>query len=246
MLNYFYVDEPPAGVKFLVAGLPDMGNVAGIAVEHLVKTLDMKTFALLRGTWPPYVTHEKGRVVYKRSQFKFYKTPWPSLFVVFSGEYQPHEPHALYDLTESVAEFAKRLAVEKFVTVGAAHRGPVSQGRVFYAATDDEMAVLAEQAGAVALEDSGYITGFNGLLLGVGKELGIAGVCLLGEIDNPEIPQPSASKNVLQVVSRLVGIGNLDTSALDEAAEKIRAQLFFAEEQARLRRQFRGSLPGVV
>lgn len=246
MLNYFYVDEPPVGVKFLVAGLPDMGNVAGIAVEHLIKTLGMHPFAVLRGSWPPYVMHEKSRIVYRRSQFKFYKTPLPSLFTVFSGEYQPHEPQALYELTESVAEFAKRLAVEKLVTVGAAHRGAASQGRVFYAATEEEMAALAEQAGAVALEDSGYVTGFNGLLLGVGKELGMAGVCLLGEIDNPEIPQPSASKNVLRVVAKLVGIEDLDTSTLDEAAEKIRAQLLFAEEQARLRRQFRGSIPGVV
>lgn len=246
MLNYFLTDEPPVGIKFLVAGLPDMGNVAGIAVEHLAKVLSMKPFGLIKGFWPPFVSHEKGKVVYRRSEFKFYKTAGISQFIVFSGDYQPHEPAALYELTETVAGFVKRMAVEIIITLGAAHRGTPSMGRVFYASTDESLAQLAEDAGAVALEDSGYITGFNGLLLGIGKELGLEGLCLLGEIDNPEIPQPLASKNVLKVVSKVVGIQNLDTSALDEAAEKIKAHIMFAEESARLRRQYRGSLPGVV
>lgn len=246
MLKYFFSDEPPAGAKYLVAGLPDMGNVAGIAVEHLVKVLGMKVFALVRASWPPYVMHEKGRVIYRRSEFMFYRHVNLGGFVVFSGDYQPHEAGELYELTETVAEIAKRMAVERVVTLGAAHRGGASLGRVLYASTNEELAKLAEKAGAVSLEDSGYITGFNGLLLGVAKELGLEGLCLLGEIDNPEIPQPKASKNVLNVLSKILGIENLDTSALDEAAERIRAQIMFAEEATRLRRQFRSSLPGVV
>lgn len=240
------VDEPPVGAKFLVAGLPDMGNVAGIAVEHLIKVLRMRSFAVIRGSWPPYVTHDKGKILYKRSDFKFYKPVETRGFIVFSGDYQPHESAGLYELTETVAGFAKRLAIEKIITLGAAHRGPASMGRVFYASTSDEMAKLAEEAGAVALEDSGYITGFNGLLLGVGTEVGLEGLCLLGEIDNPEIPQPLTSKNVLKVVSKIVGVADIDFSALDEAAEKIRTQILLAEEGARLRRQFRGSMPGVI
>jgi proteasome assembly chaperone (PAC2) family protein len=58
--------------------------------------------------------------------------------VVFTGDYQPHEADALYALAESVAYFTKRLGVERFITVGAAHRGPTSLDRVFYASTDDE------------------------------------------------------------------------------------------------------------
>ncbi|MCS7110199.1 MAG: PAC2 family protein [Candidatus Caldarchaeum sp.] len=246
MLSYFLSDEPPVGAKYLVAGLPDMGNVAGIAVEHLVKVLGMKAFAVVRASWPPYVMHEKGRVVYRRSEFKFHKPVNLGGFVVFSGDYQPHEAGELYELTETVAEIAKRMALERVVTLGAAHRGGAATGRVLYASTNEELAKLAEEVGAVSLEDSGYITGFNGLLLGVGRELGMEGLCLLGEIDNPEIPQPKASKNVLKVLSKILGIEDLDTTALDEAAERIKAQIMFAEETARLRRQFRGSLPGVV
>jgi predicted ATP-grasp superfamily ATP-dependent carboligase len=130
--------------------------------------------------------------------------------------------------------------------VGAAHRGPTSLDRVFYASTDDETAKQAEDAGAIALSDEGYITGFNGLLLGIGRELNISGICLLGEIDNPEIPQPRAAGNVLRVLAKTVGIETLDVSELEEAYERIRAEMRLAEEALRFRRGLGGVPPGVV
>jgi proteasome assembly chaperone (PAC2) family protein len=240
------VDEPPIRPRILVAGLPDMGNVAGIAVEHLVKKLEMKVFAALKGSWPPFVYHKGGRVFYRRSAFRFYKSEKHLQLVVFTGDYQPHEADALYALAESVAYFTKRLGVERFITVGAAHRGPTSLDRVFYASTDDETAKEAEDAGAIALSDEGYITGFNGLLLGIGRELNISGICLLGEIDNPEIPQPRAAGNVLRVLAKTVGIETLDVSELEEAYERIRAEMRLAEEALRFRRGLGGVPPGVV
>jgi len=246
VLNPVIVDEPPVKPYYLVTGLPDMGNVAGIAMEHLVKTLGMKVFGVIHGYWPPYVMHRKGEVVYRRSAFRFYRMVEQRSFIVMTGEYQPHEPSSLYELVEAVVSFARRLGVERVISVGAAHRGSPSQGRVFYASTGQELSKLAEQAGAEPLSDEGYITGFNGLVLGLAHETGLEGVCLLGEIDNPEIPQPLASRNVLRVVSKIVGIENLDTSALEEAAEKIRAQILFTEEASRIMRQFRRAPPGVV
>jgi predicted ATP-grasp superfamily ATP-dependent carboligase len=94
--------------------------------------------------------------------------------------------------------------------------------------------------------DEGYITGFNGLLLGIGRELNISGICLLGEIDNPEIPQPRAAGNVLRVLAKTVGIETLDVSELEEAYERIRAEMRLAEEALRFRRGLGGVPPGVV
>jgi len=240
------LDEPPLRPRILVVGLPDMGNVAGIAVEHLVKKLGMKAFAALKGSWPPFVYHKEGRVIYRRSNFRFYKSDQHLHVIVFTGDYQPHEADALYALTESVAYYAKRLGVEKIIAIGAAHRGPACQDRVFYAATDEELAKEAEGAGALPLSDEGYITGFNGLILGIGKELNIAGVCLLGEIDNPEIPQPRAAGNVLRVLAKTAGTEPLDVSELEEAYVRIRAEMKLAEEALRFRYGLGGVPPGVV
>jgi uncharacterized protein len=241
------VGESPVGCSTLVAGLPDMGNVAGIAIEHLVRILDMQEFARLAGYWPPYIVHRKGETRFRRSHFSFHKVRGGERFIVMSGDYQPQEPSALYMLCEKVVEFAKDLGVRNIITLGAAHRDMVMpERRVFYAATGESLGKLAESLGALPLEGEGYITGFNGLLLGVGLENGIEGLCLLGEIDNPEIPQPLSSKSVLKVLAKILELGELDLTQLDSMAERIRAQMLFAEEVARMQRQLGGSPPGVI
>jgi len=241
------VGEPPVGCSTLVAALPDMGNVAGIAVEHLVRVLDMPEFARLAGYWPPYIVHRRGETRFRRSHFSFHKVRDGGQFIVMTGEYQPQEPSALYMLCEKVVEYAKNLGISNIITLGAAHRDMVMpERRVFYAATGESLGKLAESCGALPLEGEGYITGFNGLLLGIGLENGIEGLCLLGEIDNPEIPQPLSSKSVLKILAKILGLGELDFTQLDSMAEKIRAQMLFAEEVARMQRQLGKSPPGVI
>ena len=117
---------------------------------------------------------------------------------------------------------------------------------MYYAVTREYLAGRVEECGALALEGEGYITGFNGLLLGVADERGMDAICLLGEIDNPEIRQPKAAKSVLKVLAKLLGIGEIDTRELDEEAERIKAQLALAEEYRRLRRTLWRSPPGVI
>lgn len=230
-----------------MAALPDMGNVAGIAVEHLIKALGMAEFARMEAFWPPYIVHRRGETKFRRSYFGFYRHEGGQSFIVMSGDHQPQEPSTLYMLCENVISFVKELKIKQVITLGAAHRDIVHpERRVFYAATSESMKRLAESCDALPLEGEGYITGFNGLLLGIALEQGLEGLCLLGEIDNPEIPQPLSSKSVLKVLARILGLEELDLSELDTMAEKIRAQILFTEEVARLQRQFGRSPPGVI
>ena len=239
--------EPPSGVETLVAALPDMGNVAGIAMQHLISTLEMVRFAELVAYWPPYVKHKGGHVVYSRANFGFYKREGLG-FIVFSGDFQPHEPIFLYELCEDVVSYAKELGVGRVVTLGAAHTGSVAgTPRVFYAATSDAMRSLAEDVEALPLEGGGYITGFNGLLLGIAYEKGLDALCLLAEIDNPEIRQPKAAKQVLITLARILGVEDrMDYSKLDEEYERIRAGLAFAREYRRLQRTLWRNPAGVI
>jgi len=242
------VDEPPDKVRVLVAALPDMGNVAGIAMDYLVKNLKLVKFAKLVAYWPPFIKHKGGDIEYERSSFWFYKPSredWG--FIAFSGSFQPHEPMFLYELCEDVIKYAKELGVETVITLGAAHSGAfVYEPQVFYASTSEELKRIAEECDAVPLEGEGYITGFNGLLLGIAKENGLESLCLLGEIDNPEIRQPKAAKHVLMCLAKILGLGELDYSKLDKEAEEIRARLSLIHEYRRLRKTLGQEPPGVV
>ncbi len=70
----------------------------------------------------------------------------------------------------------------------------------------------------------GSITGLNGLLLGVAKKRGLEAICLMGEIpyyiQGSPWPYPKASKSVLEVLTKNIGI-EIDLSQLDELAKII-------------------------
>ena len=65
----------------------------------------------------------------------------------------------------------------------------------------------------------GFISGLNGLLLGVARKRGFEGVCLMGEIpvyfQGLLITYPAASKSVLEVFGEVLGI-EIDVGQFDE------------------------------
>ncbi|MCS7143014.1 MAG: PAC2 family protein [Aigarchaeota archaeon] len=219
----FKILSMPSKVKFLVAGLPDMGNVAGIVMDHLITKLNMVIFAEARDEWPPYVRHESSRVHFERGWFRVYFRDGLK-FIAMNGTHQPVESTSLYNLCESVIDLSLNLNIERVITVGAAHTtdDEIEEPRVFYATTSDPLGEEIEGYGAVKLESEGFITGYNGLLLGIAKERGINGICLLGEINDPGVKQYHAAKAVLQVLSHFIG-EEINLEELDEEIEKIKA-----------------------
>lgn len=219
----FKITSMPPKVRTLVAGLPDMGNVAGIAMEHLIRKLNMSQFAELVGDWPPYVRHEESKIIFERGWFRFFARDGLS-FVAMTGTHQPTESSSLYALCESVLDVCDEIGIERVITLGAAHTtdDEIEEPRVFYAATSEALGEEAEAVGAVKLESEGFITGFNGLLLGLAMERGKDGICLLGEINDPSIRQAHSAKAVLQILSQLTG-EELTFEELDEEIERMKA-----------------------
>jgi len=80
----------------MIAALPDMGNVAGIGMDFLVKKLKAKLFAEIYAFWPPAVSYEKGLIQYNQSSYKFHYCKKENL-VIFSGEFNPSDPRRLYE-----------------------------------------------------------------------------------------------------------------------------------------------------
>ena len=81
----------------MIAALPDMGNVAGIGIDFLVKNLKAKLFAEIHAFWPPAVSYEKGMIKYNQSSYKFHYCKKENL-VIFSGEFNPSDPRRPYEL----------------------------------------------------------------------------------------------------------------------------------------------------
>lgn len=211
----------------MVAALPDMGNVAGIGTEFLVKKLKAKLFAEIYAFWPPAVSYEKGLIKYNQSSYKFHYCEKKNL-VIFSGEFNPSDPRRLYELCYEVVNMAKRLKVETLYSIGAALRPPSPTGpKLFGVASSSKLVNLIKNKKIDLLNGKGQIAGFNGLVLGIAKEKNLESICILMEIDNPNIIQPKATQTILVKLLELLKIKPLDMKDLDEEEKRKR----FMEQQ---------------
>jgi proteasome assembly chaperone (PAC2) family protein len=109
---------------------------------------------------------------------------------------------AHYEICEEVLEFAEKLGCRFLVTVGGV---PVSTEKrdVYVAATSGKLAAGVMEKGAI-IYGKGRIMGATGLLLGMAKQRGLDGICLLGATSGIQ-PDKSAGSAVFQLILRLFG-----------------------------------------
>src|SRR5438477_2726486 len=184
MLSLKIHTHPKLRKPNMIAVLPDMGNVAGIGVDFLVKNLKATLFAEIYAFWPPAVSYEKGLIKYTQSSYKFHYCKKENL-VIFSGEFNPSDPRRLYELCYEVVNMAKKLKVDTLYSIGAALRTPgPTELKLFGVASSANLANLLKKQKIELLNGKGQITGFNGLVLGIATEKNLDSVCFLIEIDN--------------------------------------------------------------
>jgi len=211
----------------MIAALPDMGNVAGIGMDFLIKKLKAKLFAEIYAFWPPAVSYDNGLLNYEQSSYKFHYSQKENI-IFFSGEFNPSDPRRLYELCYEVVGMAIKLKVSTIYSIGAALRQPTtSQPQVFAAATSKKLLEILKKEKIQILQDKGQITGFNGLVLGIAREKKLESICVLGEIDNPNIIQPKTTEVILLKLANILKIKPLDMKELEE--EEKRKQ--FMEQQ---------------
>ncbi len=218
---------PKLNKPVMIAALPDMGNVAAIGMDFLVKSLKAKLFAEIYAFWPPAISYDQGMIKYEQSSYKFHYSQKDNI-VLFSGEFNPSDPRRLYELCYEVVNMAKKLKVSTLYSIGAALRPPSpAEPKLFAATTASKHLVLLKKENLELLNGKGQITGFNGLVLGIAKEKQLDGICILSEIDNPNIVQPRSAKLILEKLCQVLELKPFDMRELEE--EEKRKQ--FMEQQ---------------
>jgi uncharacterized protein (TIGR00162 family) len=164
-----------------VQGLPGFGNVGKIAVHLLIKFCGAKPFAELYSPYfPDYVSVDSGGVC-RLPKYEFYAAPMErNDFIIMTGDTQPsfEDVVAHYELCGDILDFVAKYGCSLVITMGGV---PSSENtaRVYVAATSPRLAVDFMEKGAV-IYGKGRIVGATGLMLGMAKERGLEGICLLG------------------------------------------------------------------
>jgi hypothetical protein len=206
----------------MVCGLPGIGSVAWLAVNHLQKELKAEVFAEVYSPMfsPKVWLTDDGTVGLMKGEFYYWRNPAGGReLILFSANEQPYSPEGQYELADTVLDLAGKFQVREVITMGGMATDTFTdQPKVYVAGTNFELVKELEGFGAVKLA-GGAITGTNGLIFGLAKLRSILAICLLAETPGYLSLDANAAKAVLQTSSRLLNI-TLDYTALDKQAKE--------------------------
>lgn len=227
----------------LLVAWPGIGNVGLIAIDSLRGLLEAEELGEIEPWdffYPWVVSIKNSELVdleFPRNKFYFKRTTHKDL-IFFIGEEQPTEGRGTYaeggkayQMANLVLDVAEKFGCNRVYTSGAAV-APIHHtidSRVW--AVPNKQELLEEVKGyentvlmsrIEGREEEGSITGLNGLLLGVARRRGLEGICIMGEVpiylQGVPVPYPKASRSVLEVLTRNLGI-MVDMSGIEKMIE---------------------------
>lgn len=222
-----YIGKPPKLVNpILIEGLPGIGNVGKLAVEHLIDSINAKKFAeLYCKDFPPQVfINPDGTIELVKNEFYYWKAKKKDQrdIVLLTGDYQGLSSQGQYELVDRILTILTELGVKELYTLGGYGLGhDIHRPQVLCATTDKDLVSKMKKHGAVFKknEPGGGIVGASGLLLGLGRLRGFKGACFMGETPG-YLVDPKSAKAVLKVLMSLTKI-DIDLSALEKKAKEI-------------------------
>jgi len=218
--------KPKLNNPILIEGLPGIGNVGKLAVEHLIDNVKAIKFAELHcKDFPPQVfINTDGTVKLVNNEFYYYKAKKRNQrdLILLTGDYQGLSSQGQYELVEKILDISEEFGVKEMYTLGGYGLGhEIEKPEVLCATTEKSLVKQMKKHGAVFKknEPGGGIVGASGLLLGLGKIRGVKGTCFMGETPG-YLVDPKSAKAVLKILMKITNI-DVNLSALEKKAREI-------------------------
>jgi len=227
IVKYITKRKPALREPIFIEGLPGIGNVGKLAVEHLIENIGAKKFAeIYSKDFPPQVfMNPDGTVKLVRNELYYWKarSKKHSDLILLTGDYQGLSSSGQYELAHAILKIAKDFHVKQIFTLGGYGLGrEIKEPHVLGAATSKKLVTKMKRYGVVFRENEpgGGIIGASGLLLGLGNKLyGMEGVCLMGETPG-YLVDPKSAKAVLKILDKILKV-DIDLSELEIKAKEI-------------------------
>jgi len=217
-----YLTSPQLSEPRMVAAWPGMGYLAKISADYLRRRTDAKPFAEIC-YYQNAVIHKDGLAELPSIRHRFYAATDQDL-IICVGDAQPSIPEEAYRLARRVVEVAERYKVRRIYTMAAYPSDFQGEPRVYGVYTDESLRKILMGQDIQLPPEEGAINGLNGILIGVAKNRGIDGICLMGEIRYANVPQHLSSKAVLEKLTAILDI-EIDTSPLECRAKRMDASI---------------------
>ena len=222
----YVTKKPKLNKPILIEGLPGIGNVGKLAVEHLIDSVQATKFAELHSKdFPPQVfINTDGTIELVNNEFYYWKSKNKKQrdLILLTGDYQGLSSQGQYELVEKILDIIEEFGVKEMVTLGGYGLGhEIGDPKVLCATTDKDLVKTMKKYGAIFKknEPGGGIVGASGLLLGLGKLRGIQGTCLMGETPG-YLVDPKSAKAVLKILMKITNV-DINLAALEKKAKEI-------------------------
>jgi len=265
-----YRDKSKIDLKepIAIVGSPGLRSVGKIVIDEFVKKMNPRLFAELYSYGFPSVYYgpsylgapsavgvkmAKGNVVeLPRVEFYILENEKQNQDVIITSGYQAYNALNQYAVADKVTDLFRELHVKKVISLGA----QVVEEGISSCATDLELLEETYKYGITKTKVNSFI-GFSGLVVAIGREKGLKGVCLFANtaqnLADPEYPDFNAAKELLEKVGEILGI-RVDTSDLEERRrvekelieEKRTREREESREEEREREREREALSGYV
>ena len=231
---------PKLNNPILIEGLPGVGNIGRVSVGYPIKELKAVEFAQLYSEhfFPFVMLEDSNRVRLLKNQLYYWKAKKKGQrdLILLTGDCQSLSTHGHYEVMEEILDYVQKLGVKDIFTVGGLATGEVEKKpEVLGAVTHDELLKKYKDYGITftAGERVGYIVGAAGLLLGLGMERGMKGVCLLGETSGfPIVTDPKSAEMVLDSLTKILKV-KVSMKRLDERVKEMEKFIKKVEELQR-------------
>jgi len=199
------LSTPQIKEPVFVCGLPGYGNIGKITARLLIQFTEAKLFAeLYSPSFPDYVIISSHGIC-RLPRYDFYASRLnTNHFIILTGDTQPSLddviPH--YELCNQILDIIEQYKCRLAVTIGGVPV-PNPNREVYVAATSSELASEIMEKGAI-IYGRGKIMGAAGLLLGLAKNRGLPGICLLGATRGTR-PDREAALSVFRFLMKTLG-----------------------------------------
>ena len=214
---FHILSQPKLEDTVFVEGLPGFGNIGKIAARMLIDFAHAKLFTeLYSPSFPDYVSVSKNGVCHP-PKYEFYTASLGKTnFVILTGVAQPSRDDVVahYTLCDEILNFVEQYNC-KFIVTMAGVTTPKPSEEVYVVATSADLRAKAVEKGAI-IYGGGRIVGAAGILLGLAKNRGWEGICLLGTTTGLKADREAA----YSVLKLLLKIFSLETDLKSLSKEK--------------------------
>jgi len=221
----------------MIAAWPGMGNVALGTVDYIRRNTRALRFAEIKldpvSMLDAVEVHKGLSKLPRPPRSTFYYSEDYNI-IIFEGEVQVAGKDGI-ELLNRVLDVAVEFRVSKIYTA-AALALPISfrDASQVYTVANKEILRDGLVKSGLKLMEGGHISGLNGLMLGFAAKRNIDAACLLAAMPQYAInlPNPKASKAVIEVLNKLLGV-KVDTQELDDYVRDMDERMSVIEDKVK-------------